>query len=215
MVLNNILGNVLGGPGGDPLGILLPSQLAGLKLWARLNQGITVSGAGVSQWDDQSGQGNHLKQGTDTNRPALQGDGSILFDGVDNFLKADAFTLAQPETFYVLYKTITDTAGYIITDGNANDSALIYEETHPNIRQYAGAVTGVTATGPATGTYFVATAVFNGASSSVTVNDGAPSVGNAGATGAGGLTLGSNAAGSAGFANIQVKEVIVFSEAHD
>lgn len=37
--------------------------------WFRQGAGITVTGSGVSQWDDQSGNGRHLLQGTDAARP--------------------------------------------------------------------------------------------------------------------------------------------------
>ena len=40
----------------------LPSQLSGLKAWYRFNSGITEAGSGVSQWDDQSGNGNQMFQ---------------------------------------------------------------------------------------------------------------------------------------------------------
>lgn len=47
-----------------PLGFT-PSDISGLKLWTRFNSGITETGSGVSQWDDVSGNGNHLLQGTE------------------------------------------------------------------------------------------------------------------------------------------------------
>lgn len=37
-----------------------PSQLSGLKLWLEGDIGLNHSGANVTSWDDQSGQGNHL-----------------------------------------------------------------------------------------------------------------------------------------------------------
>jgi hypothetical protein len=73
-----------------------PNQVANLAAWFRLGVGITETGQGVSQWDDQSGNGRHLKQGTDGARPSKQSDGSILFNGSDEFLKCDAFTFSQP-----------------------------------------------------------------------------------------------------------------------
>ena len=64
-----------------------PQNLPNLAVWGRFNIGITVVGAGVDTWADQSGNGRDLLQTTDTNRPSKESDGSILFDGVDNTLK--------------------------------------------------------------------------------------------------------------------------------
>lgn len=177
--------------------------------WFRYNRGITVTGAGVSQWDDQSGNARHLKQGTDTNRPALQADGSILFDGVDNFLKCDAFTLNQPETVFLLAKQITWNISLYIFDGNASATMAIQQAgTTPEFRQLAGGAAGVNETFPLD-SYFALAAVYNGAASQVWVNKVTNGPANRGANNAGGFTLGSLATGS-GNSNIQVKEVIIF-----
>ncbi len=52
----------------DTVGAGIVSSL-GPAAWFRANTGITVTGLGVSQWDDQSGNARHLLQGTDANRP--------------------------------------------------------------------------------------------------------------------------------------------------
>jgi len=121
------------------------------QAWFRYGVGITVTGAGVSTWADQSGNGRDLLQGTDTNRPALQADSSILFDGVDNFLKTAGFTFNQPETVYVVFKAITFTDGDTILDGNAgNDLRLFQVDPEPGISGFAGSQFG-TGAGPVTG----------------------------------------------------------------
>lgn len=187
----------------------------GPAAWFRYNTGITVTGAGVSQWDDQSGNGRHLKQGTDGNRPALQADGSILFDGVDNYLKCDAFTLNQPETVYILFKQVSWTNQDYIFDGNSGSSMVFRQDgSTPQVDIIAGS--GITNNSDlAVGAYGVSSCVFNGASSLLQINLGTPTTGNCGANNAGGFTLGANATGGANFANIQVKEVIIFPAAND
>lgn len=40
-----------------------------LALWLRADQGITLNGANVSQWNDQSGNGRHFSQGTSVAQP--------------------------------------------------------------------------------------------------------------------------------------------------
>ena len=58
------------------------SSINSLVAWYRLNSGITIAGQGVSQWDDASGNGNHLLQATDANRPLPGSLGSeIVTDG--------------------------------------------------------------------------------------------------------------------------------------
>ncbi len=197
-------------------GGFLPSQLANLELWTRYNQGITETGSGVSQWDDQSGNGNHLKQATGTNQPTMQADGSILFDGVDNYLVADAFTLVQPETIYLLFKQVTWTGNDYIFDGNSAEGGVLRQQpagASPQLAIYAGTALA-TNSDLTLDTYGVAAVVFNGASSVLQVDNGTPLEGAAGAANMGGFTLGRRAT-AANFSNIQVKEALIYSVAHD
>lgn len=181
----------------------------------KFNTGITVTGSGVSQWDDQSGNGRHLKQGTDTNRPAQQVDGSILFDGSDNYLKCDAFTLNQPVTIYVRAKIVTGVTDRYLWDGNnQNQCGSRQASSGVEMRINSGADVATTGAPITIGAYFTSAAVYNGASSSIQINAGSPFTGNVGASNAAGFTLGSRGDGTT-FANIQVKEVAVFAAAHD
>lgn len=193
--------------------LFVPKDLQNLAAWYRFNTGITVTGAGVSQWDDQSGNGRHLLQGTDANRPSLESDGSILGDGVTQYLKAAAFTLVAPTTVYILAKPITWTADDRWFDGNtANSGSLQSFLATPQIRLRA--TSGLSTISPPLGSYSIVTSVINGASSSSTLNNVTPVTGDVGADNMGGFTLfarGDNLAAS----NLQVKEVAIFSEAHD
>jgi hypothetical protein len=179
--------------------------------WFKWNQGVAVS-----QWDDASGNGRHLKQATATNQPAVQADGSLLFDGVDNFMKCDAFTLNQPVTVYALLKQVTWTLNDIIWDGNTDATMYLYQSdlSAPRIRTFAG--TALTPTADlALDTYGVVAAVYNGASSLHQVNNQTATTGNAGAANPGGFHLGTKGGAANGFSNIQVREVIIFNAAHD
>jgi len=196
--------------------ITFPSELSGLKVWTRFDSGITVTGSGVSQWDDQSGNGNHLKQVTDTNRPSKESDGSILFDGVDNFLKADAFTLVQPETVYILFKQITWSDNDYIFDGNLANYGMMRQSiggTSPDLAIFAG--TALAANSDlALGDYGVASVVFNSTNSLLSVDNGIPLTGDAGTRDMGGFILGGHVTGVT-YSNIQVKEICVFDSAHN
>jgi hypothetical protein len=197
--------------GDVPIGFL-PSDLANLELWYRFNSGISAP-AGVDQWDDQSGNARHLKQATPTNRPSKEADGSILFDGIDNFLKADAYTSNQPTTIYFLGKQVTWTGSDRIYDGNVNNSGVLQQFTAtPQLRLFAGAVLGNIS--PALDTYVVISVVINGVSSVLQLNNDAPVEGDAGASNMGGFVLGAGGA-LADFGNIQAKEIIKFQAAHD
>lgn len=192
-----------------------PDQQPGLAAWYRFNSGIVVTGAGVSQWADASGNGRNLLQGTDANRPPKQGDGSILFSGLDGCnLKAGAFTLTQPCTVYLLAKQITFTAGDLFFDGNVLNGGAIFQKSSGVVAIYAGTEGGNVAF--ALSGYGVLAAVFNGAASVLQLNNGAGATGDCGAGSMGGFTLGSggDAPGSQA-ANIQVKEVMVYTTAHD
>lgn len=194
----------------------VPSDLPNLAAWFALGRSITSSGGLVSQWDDQSGLGRHLKQPTGTNQPALQGDGSILFDAVDNFLMCDAFTLNQPCTVYALLRQITWGSALRIFDGNAGNTGALIQSTggaSPQLRIFAGSNLGENSN-LATGAYGVVAAVFNGASSVLQINNTAPLTGDSGASNMGGFTLGAGGA-LTGFSNIQAKEVIIYASAHD
>jgi len=185
-----------------------------LAAWFRYGRGITAPSGLVSEWKDASGNGRHLLQATEANRPSLQNDNSILFDGVDNYLKCDAFTLEQPETVYFLGKQVTWTVNERIYDGNTNGTmALQQNSTTPQIALVAG-LGAAPNNNFAVNTYAVVAAVFNGASSALQVNNTAAATGNASTNNAGGFTLGANGSAST-FTNIQVKEVLIYAAAHD
>lgn len=179
--------------------------------WFRQGVGITVTGSGVSQWDDQSGNGRHLLQGTDAARPALQADGSVLFNGTSHYLKCNAFTLNQPTCVLMVVKQVSWTNADILIAGNLNNLMdVLQRTTSPDLALYAGTSIVANNSGAVVGNVCVMSAVFNGASSSLAVNKGARATGNPGAANAGGLTLAANGNGAGAFANIQAYETVIF-----
>lgn len=183
--------------------------------WYRFGRGITVA-TGISQWNDQSGNGNHLLQSSATSQPALQSDGSIVFDGVNDYLKTANFTLPQPVSVYMLVNQITSNAGYVWDGATINDCG-IRQTGSPTLTMNAGTDGPATAAGtPALGSYVAVGAVYNGASSTLQLNQGTATVGSVGSNVMGGLTIAVRGDVPAGtFSNIQVKEIIVFPAAHD
>lgn len=66
----------------------LPTDLANLVLWLRSDLGVTLNGADVSAWADQSGEGNDAAQGTASDQPtynasdaAFNGHPTVPFSG--------------------------------------------------------------------------------------------------------------------------------------
>jgi hypothetical protein len=198
--------------GGQPF---YPNFLPNLAVWSRYGVGITVTGAGVSSWADQSGNARDLLQGTDGNRPALQSDGSILFDGTDNVLATAGFSLAQPYTLYFLLRQVTWTSGDIIWEGVAESSLVNQAGTTPEIRLDGGAGAVAGNTNLVLGSYAALCIVFNGAASLIQVNDTAPTTGDGGTGAANGTAIGAVPSSGANASNIQVKEHIVYAAAHN
>ncbi len=197
-------------------GGFLPTDFDNLDAWWRYNLDITVSGAGVSQWDDQSGNGRNLVQTTDTNRPSLESDGTILFDSVDNFMVTDpsSWSLVQPETVYFLGRQVTWTSGDYLYDGSsASFGRVIQNASSPDLLVNAGS-SMTRNTELVVNEYHAFCVVWDGASSINVVDNGTEFTGDVGSNNLGGFTLGATGAGSANWSNIQVQEVAIYSVAH-
>lgn len=194
----------------------VPASFPGLAAWYRFGLGITSAGGFVSQWNDQSGNARHLLQATGAAQPALQGDGSILFDGIAHFMQAASFGLVQPVTAYMRGRQVTWTINDRLFDGAplANGLALFQSTATPGL----GLATGATF-GPdnnlAINTYGTVAVVSNGAGSLIQVNSNAPTTGAGGANNPGGFTVAAAGNGSANWGNLQVKEIAVYAAAHD
>lgn len=107
-LLNIIAGTLSSGAPGIPP---FPLPLTNVKAWydAADTSSISLSGSAVTQWNDKSGNGYNVTQGTATNRPAsgvstLNTLNVIDFDGVDNFLTAATasnWTFLKSNTAYL------------------------------------------------------------------------------------------------------------------
>ncbi len=182
--------------------------------WYQFNRGLTSSGGLVSRWKDQGTGAHDLIQATGANQPALQTDGSLLFDGSASFLQTVTFTLAQPTMIYMLFKQVTFTNSDVLCDGfTVTSGQFLQDTTTPKISLSAG-TTAVGNTTFTLGAYSVATAQFNGAASTFSRNkEGSATASTVGTTAMAGFTLGADGSG-ANFGNVQVKEVIIFPIAH-
>ncbi len=191
--------------------------ILGATSWYRAGTGMTLSGSEVVAWADLL-SGNSLVQGTSASRPLMQSDGSLVFDGVDDFLATGAFTLNQPFTVYLYAQQLSWTANDIVFDGFTYQSTMLAQGgVDPQVFTFAGSI------GPVNGDWIqvgplgrAVSCVFNGASSTIDMgNTLATTSGNAGVQNAGGFTLGSGGAGTGNFSNIRVWEVIINRGADD
>ena len=181
--------------------------------WYRSGTGFTTA-TGVSAWADQSGNSRTLAQATGTKQPLQQSDGSLLFDGSDDFLQA-TFTLNQPCTFYLLFKQITWTSFDRVMDAGAATVTDLFQGggAAPGLRCNAGSTFGLDSSVPM-GTYEVVTVVFNGASSIMQVNQTSQTAAAGGANNPGGITLAADVSGTSN-GNVQIREVMIAASAHD
>lgn len=196
-----------------------PNTMPNLAAWFVGGVGITSAAGAISQWNDQSGNGRHLVQATGASQPALQADGSILFDGVDDSLATGSLSIALPITCYLLLQQVSWTGTEWLFDafGETNSQGVAQVTASPTIKVTRGGV-GSFATGVSlsTGTYgVVAFEIIDATNLLLQLNKGAAITGTLSSfENVAKLHLGADGNGFT-FSNIQVKEVILFSVAHD
>ena len=172
---------------------------------------------------DRSGNGNHLVQDTVIERPhfnsslQLQNGLTNIWFGVGMRMDPLAFTLTQPCTvFFCHRKTDWDSARDPYFDGYTTARSMAYEDKTGSTGHYeifaggAGACDVTYSFG-----WFIIVATFNGASSSIQVNDGTPSVGDPGSAAPGGFTLGSDAIQTGHAPNNFMGEILIYNSVED
>ncbi|MEM7297823.1 MAG: hypothetical protein AAF391_06115, partial [Bacteroidota bacterium] len=134
-----------------------------LALWLDASNGVTLNGSTVSQWADQSGNGNPASQATADAQPVFQagdlnGNPTFLFDGVDDVLEGEGgfhtieyFVVTEPSEIYNSGTSTGSVIGFangtFARLGLGPSSGLIDDEvvTHSvNTNGYRGAFTSTT-----------------------------------------------------------------------
>ena len=168
---------------------------------------ITVDGSNnVSAWKDKLASGRDLLQtGADDTRPILT-NGTVRFDGSNDFLKA-VFTWNQPNLLYLVVRQITWTQFEQLFSGTIADTGRIQQYTaSPQIRAVV-ANASANSVSLAVGTWGIIRVLFNGVNSKLIINNEAPITWSCGIGNMGGLVLGSSFTPSV-WANVEYAEVI-------
>jgi len=201
-------------------GGFLPSDVAALICWYDASDlaTITESSGDVSQWDDKSGEGNHLVQATGVNQPTTgadtqNGKNVITFNDASEYLHVDSFvggSLSQPNTIFITLLPDSDTAAlHTYIDGDTSGQRQLIDQltTTGNYRIFAG---NSTPSSTVRNTSFTQlTAVFNGASSSLRENASEIHTGNVGSNPVDGINVNANVNEALG-GTIRVGEILIY-----
>lgn len=192
-----------------------PSDYGTVFAWFYARSLSLNDGDAVTTWED-SYSTHDLSQATGANKPLYKigianGQPALLFDGSNDYLQSASFGAeAQPLTVYAVVKQLSTGAGIThITDGIgvSNRIALGTQVTGlPFMYSGSTVIDGFEAIG--TGVNLVS-AVFNGASSSLRVNDIFHVAGSPGTNTLTGITVGANYV-PGGYWNGYIFEIIYF-----
>lgn len=173
---------------------------------------ITINEYGVAVWADKSGQGNdlHFHPISPSSVPQYS-NGEVVFDGGDDFLLTDVYSLDFPITVYLLVNMDSYSSGDALMDGTTvYNGSLQQAGASPTIRLYSGGNV-ITTTDLPLDTYGIITILWIASpdNSSLQINRETAVTGNVGTnTAPDGTVLGAFADGSAP-SNIKVKQLII------
>lgn len=176
---------------------------------------FSLSASPVSSWVDLGSGGHNLTQATGSKQPLWGATAfntsypGVTFDGVDDFLQAALFTLAQPLHYFLVCNLVVTSANKVMIDGRGAQAAIYQAISAGNATVYAGSngPNKVIGTTP-----HVISAKLNNASSSIALDGGSAATGTSGAANPGGVTLGADLTGAGGSnANVIFGAAWIFS----
>jgi hypothetical protein len=201
-----------------------PPVTSGLQLWYEADGQPLADGQAVTRWADESGAGRDLTAFDSTAAPvfhrnAVNGRAAIEFNGSQSLMKTygSTFTIAQPDTFFIVYRDLDGAAstGAVFDSRNSSVRQVFGHGGSGNANMYANiGVNGATSY-PFTG-FQLWDGTFNGAASTMSMNGTQIAAGNAGGSALDGFTVGGlNSSGQWGynFTHFQVAEILVYSAA--
>jgi hypothetical protein len=199
------------------VGKLVPSSppLTSLTAWYKADAGVTKDGSNiVSQWDDQSGNANHLNSvggaplwvsGLKNSLPGIR------FDGTDDIISKTALAVSQPYHLFVVLNQVS-WGGDEIISGSAVATILPLQQngSSPAMRAILGASSITVSPALSVGTFGIIGILANGASSKVKTNNNSDATGTLGTGALARLDIGGNAT-DASFANVEFCEILLYS----
>lgn len=175
-----------------------PLDISGLVAWydASVLSSVHATLGRVSQWDDLSGNGNHLLQGTGSVQPlsgvdTINGLNVLKFDAParNDFMVATGVTIAQPFTAIFVVKAATLGSNAQVLTNLTPGGATVWADGG-KWSLYAGSVAD-TAVSVDTSAHVI-TAIFNGASSKFYLDGSDISGGNPGTNGRTTIAIGAD-----------------------
>ncbi|MDX6465146.1 MAG: large repetitive protein [Gaiellaceae bacterium] len=186
---------VVTGPLGSTGGA--PPVTAGLQMWFDASQETLADGAAVTTWTDRSSFARDLTAFTPSaaatfRRNAINGRSAIEFNGSSSLLKTygSTFTIAQPDTFFIVYRQLDAGEAYIFDSRNSAVRQLFGRGPSTDIEMYADVdliVPNYTFPFP---TYELWAGTYNGNQSVLTKNGTTTWTNRAGASSLDGFTVG-------------------------
>lgn len=164
------------------------------------DEGVTTDVNGVTIWEDQLvNVGNLIFGAVSARQPDLITNGNpnsdgdaIDFDGNARLFVSGGFTFTSPVTYYIVARQNTWTQPDILMDGNAITTAALRQgATSANVRLVATEMNIAENSDWALNTWGIICYIFDGASSSIRVNNNTKTTGDTGASNPAGLTVGS------------------------
>ncbi len=106
--------------------------LSGLQLWLKADDGVTLNGSTVSQWIDQSGNGNDATQSNTDRQPMFVDNGLnnkpvLHFDGVNDRLGLTGSSTMSQISLFIVFKIDSGLSGNNGTDPISISSNFIWE----------------------------------------------------------------------------------------
>jgi len=126
-----------------------PTDIGGCVFWLRSDLAWQDAAKTVPCTDssliwtggDKTGLGHDVVQATEAKRPIyftnqINGHPAWRVDGIDDYLKAVAFTWNQPECIYIVFKPVTWLSNACIFDGNAGNSLRFFQLAIDSVEKY-------------------------------------------------------------------------------
>ena len=197
-----------------------PPVTAGLELWFNANALTTADGQPVSTWADQSGHGRDLTSFATNSAPtmrrnAVNGLPALEFNGTRSLMKTygSTFTISQPDTFFIVYKSLDSTEAYIWDSRNSAIRQLLGLGPLTNTEMYADTDIEAPTTYPFPN-YQIWSGTFQGTTSTTWKNGAKIATADAGRSNMSGFTVGGlSTSGEYGyyFSHSIVAEILFYS----